>query len=66
MPEDGRTLVVEYKGAGRWTDDDSREKKKAGEPWAEGSNGRCLFLMPRGKDWNAIQAAANPSPHHHG
>jgi type III restriction enzyme len=58
---DGRILVVEYKGAGRWTDDDSREKRKVGELWAERSKGRCLFVMPRGKDWPAIQAAARSS-----
>jgi hypothetical protein len=55
---DGRIMVVEYKGADRWTDDDSKEKRKVGELWAERSHGRCLFVMPKGKDWNAIHAAA--------
>jgi type III restriction enzyme len=54
-------MVVEYKGADRWSDDDSREKRKVGELWAERSHGRCLFVMPKGKDWNAIQAAARSS-----
>jgi type III restriction enzyme len=53
---DGRYLVVEYKGADRWSDDDSREKRTLGELWEERSGGRCLFVMPKGKDFSAIRA----------
>ena len=48
--EDGRMLVVEYKGEGYKTTDDSREKKVIGELWAEKSNGTCLFLFAVEKD----------------
>jgi type III restriction enzyme len=52
---DGRYLVVEYKGADRWSNDDSKEKRRLGELWALKSEGRCLFVMPKGKDWGVIQ-----------
>lgn len=53
---DGRYLVIEYKGADRWSDDDSKEKRLIGELWGKRSNGRCLFVMPKGKDLEAIIA----------
>ena len=53
--KDGRILVVEYKGADRWSDDDSKEKRLIGEVWEKRSSGRCLFIMPKGKDWKAIR-----------
>jgi type III restriction enzyme len=43
----GKFLVVEYKGADRWSDDDSKEKRALGELWAKRSNGTCLFVMPK-------------------
>lgn len=43
--EDGRILVVEYKGAPYLTNDDSREKGLIGGLWADRSAGKCLFLM---------------------
>jgi len=58
--KDGRYLVVEYKGADRWSNDDSKEKRRLGELWALKSSGQCLFVMPKGKDWEAIKAAAKP------
>lgn len=53
---DGRYFVVEYKGTDRWSNDDSKEKRRLGELWALKSGGRCLFVMPKGKDWEAIKA----------
>ena len=53
---DGRILVVEYKGEHLWSNDDSKEKRALGELWAERSGGRCLFIMPKGKDFEAITA----------
>jgi type III restriction enzyme len=53
--KDNRFLVVEYKGADRWSNDDSKEKRRLGELWALKSNGQCLFVMPKGKDWEAIK-----------
>jgi type III restriction enzyme len=54
---EGKWLVVEYKGSDRWTDDDSREKRRLGELWAERSDGVCAFVMPKGPDMNAIEKA---------
>ncbi|RIK78880.1 MAG: restriction endonuclease subunit R [Planctomycetota bacterium] len=51
---DGRYLVVESKGEDRWSNDDSREKRAVGELWESRSNGKCLFIMPNGPDWQAI------------
>jgi len=42
---DGRMLVVEYKGEAYATNDDSAEKRAIGNKWAELSNGKCLFIM---------------------
>ncbi len=53
--QDGRILVVEYKGEDRWSNDDSREKRAVGDLWADRSQGKCLFVMPKGKDLAAIQ-----------
>lgn len=50
---DGRILVIEYKGEPYKTNDDSKEKKNLGELWAEKSNGKCLFLMAV-KDDNGV------------
>ncbi|WP_263367954.1 DEAD/DEAH box helicase [Edaphobacter bradus] len=46
---DGRVLVVEYKGDGFATNDDSNEKRALGELWEKRSNGRCLFLFAEKK-----------------
>lgn len=60
---DGRMLVVEYKGEAYATNDDSAEKRAIGEKWAELSNGKCLFLMAVKQDglgrdvYQQIQAA---------
>ena len=52
---DGRYLVVEYKGEDRWSNDDSKEKRLIGELWEKRSEGNCLFVMPKGKDLEAIR-----------
>lgn len=54
---ESRILVVECKGEHLWSGDDATEKRMIGELWADRSNGRCLFVMPKGADWNAIAAA---------
>jgi len=43
--EDGRMLVVEYKGEAYVSNDDSAEKRMVGDLWAKLSNGKCLFIM---------------------
>lgn len=47
---------MEYKGEHLWSNDDSKEKRTVGELWADRSDGKCLFVIPKGPNWNAIQA----------
>ena len=60
--EDGRILVVEYKGGDRITTDDTKEKRNIGELWASKSDGKGLFLMAEKKNASgqelSIQLAA--------
>ncbi|GAK60895.1 type III restriction protein res subunit [Candidatus Vecturithrix granuli] len=53
--KDNRYLVIEYKGEHLWSNDDSKEKRNLGELWEKRSNGLCLFIMPKGKDFEAIR-----------
>ena len=52
---DGRYLAVEYKGTDRWTNEDLKEKRTIGEVWQKHSGGKCLFIMPKGEDYEAIK-----------
>ena len=52
--EDGRSLVVEYKGKDRYDNQDSEEKRSVGAIWASRSGGRCLFVMPTDLDFTTI------------
>jgi type III restriction enzyme len=47
MMEDGRLLVVEYKGKDRSPEEsrDSREKELIGQQWAKASGGKAVFVM---------------------
>ncbi|MCX6936830.1 MAG: DEAD/DEAH box helicase family protein [Verrucomicrobia bacterium] len=54
---DGRILAVEYKGAHLVTADEAKEKAAVGAVWASRSGGKCLFVMPAGKDLAAIKSA---------
>lgn len=56
---DGRYLVVEYKGEDRWSNDDSKEKRIIGDVWGKRSNGKCYFIMHKGQDWGAVQKSFN-------
>ena len=47
---DGRVLVVEYKGAGYVTNNDSKEKRQIGQLWEDKSGGKGLFIMVEKKD----------------
>jgi type III restriction enzyme len=58
MLQDGRILVVEYKGEHLWTADDAKEKRAVGELWADCSKGRCLFVMPKGPNFETIRRMA--------
>ena len=54
--DDGRVLAVEYKNSRDWELPDSIEKRRLGTLWEKRSGGKCLFVMPRGKDFEAIKA----------
>lgn len=51
----GKVLAVEYKGQDRYDTPDSQEKRWIGEFWEVASEGKCLFLMTRGKDWATLK-----------
>lgn len=52
---DGKILVVEYKGAHGWSD--AQDDRDIGDLWAELSDGRCRFLMVRDRQWHQIEAS---------
>ncbi|MEM9083569.1 MAG: DEAD/DEAH box helicase family protein [Planctomycetota bacterium] len=52
--KDGRVLCIEYKGADRISNDDTKEKRMVGELWAERSNGKCLFRLVGKEDAEGI------------
>lgn len=57
--DDGRVLVVEYKGGHLLGTPDTREKQAIGELWAKRSNGHCMFLLVSETDYEArLRAAA--------
>jgi type III restriction enzyme len=51
---DGRILVVEYKGEFLYGASDAEEKRAVGEVWASRSKGNCIFVMPTKGDYGAI------------
>ena len=53
--KDDRILVVEHKGADRYSSDDSKEKRMVGDFWAQQSDGKCLFFMTCGKNFEVIK-----------
>jgi type III restriction enzyme len=53
--EDGRFLVVEYKG--KYLIQDSKYKEQVGDLWADGSNGQCLFRMVTDQQFGMIDRA---------
>jgi len=52
----GRILAVEYKNSRDWDLPENEEKRRLGALWEMRSDGQCLFIMPRGKDFEAIRA----------
>lgn len=59
--EDGRILIVEYKGAKLYDEPDEVEKRRIGEVWARRAGKQFRFVMPKQRDWGAIRAAlSNP------
>lgn len=63
---DGRVLVVEYKGEALATNDDSKEKRRVGEIWAQASGGRGLFLFAEKTDAEGRNLAAQIDAAIHG
>ncbi|MEY2493393.1 MAG: type restriction enzyme [Verrucomicrobiota bacterium] len=53
---DGRILVVEYKGEHLFPE--ASEKRAVGAVWERRSGGKCLFVMPQGKDLETIRQKA--------
>lgn len=51
---DGRILVIEYKNTRDWDLPDNIEKRQLGGLWEKRSTGKCLFVMPKGREWDAI------------
>jgi type III restriction enzyme len=51
---DGRILVVEYKGAMLASDPEEQQKKLIGELWAERSGDTCLFAWVENQDYRKI------------
>ncbi len=49
--EDGRILAVEYKNSRDYDLPNNEEKRRLGALWEIRSGGKCLFVMPRGKDF---------------
>jgi type III restriction enzyme len=54
---DGRMLVIEYKGAYLSTTDDTKEKRLIGDLWSDRSNGACVFVMVENREFGKIDAA---------
>lgn len=52
MLDDGRILVVEYKGGHLY--EAEADKRRIGGVWADASGGRCLFCMPSAQDFSVI------------
>ena len=56
--ENGAVLAVEYKNSRDWDLPENIEKRQLGELWERRSNSKCFFIMPRGKDFEAIRSKA--------
>jgi len=56
--ENGRILAVEYKNSRDYDLPDNEEKRRLGALWELRSNGKCLFVMPKGKNFEEIGAKA--------
>ena len=56
--QDGRYLVVEYKGKDRKDNIDSTEKKTIGEVWEAKSRGQCIFRLVGIDDYSGVLQSA--------
>lgn len=53
--QDGRILALETKGDHLWSNEDSTIKRIVGALWTERSGGRCVYVMPKGGDQQALR-----------
>jgi type III restriction enzyme len=53
--KDGRSVVVEYKGADRAQNAEEQNKKTVGELWADRSGGTCLFAWVENRNYTEIE-----------
>jgi hypothetical protein len=44
-----------YKNSRDWDLPENHEKRQLGELWERRMNGRCFFIMPKGKDFADIR-----------
>jgi type III restriction enzyme len=58
MLENGKILAVEYKNSRDWDLPENREKRQLDELWEKRSDSNCLFIMPKGRDFDAIRRKA--------
>jgi type III restriction enzyme len=56
--ENGAVLAVESKNSRDWDLPENIEKRQLGELWERRSGGQCYFIMPKGKDFEAIRRKA--------
>ena len=56
--QDGRILVIEYKGAHLADTQDTKEKRNIGQLWAEKSEGKGIFLMAEKRDAQGLDTRA--------
>lgn len=54
--EDGRTAIVEYKGAHLAHNPEELHKKAVGELWAARSDGHCVFVWVMDKNWSELES----------
>lgn len=52
--EDGRMLVVEYKGLHLWDSEDSKEKRMLGALWQDRSAGQVIFCMVNDRNMRQV------------
>jgi superfamily II DNA or RNA helicase len=57
--QDGRILVVEYKGGHLY--EEAETKRRIGDFWAEVSDGQCLFCMPTDRGFDLIDRTVRDS-----
>lgn len=50
----GKIVVIEYKGEHLYGSEDSLEKRTIGNYWALLTNNTCSFVMLKGRDWNRL------------